>query len=37
LCLRKGECAVVLAPVANGGLKVLAPAAYLVDGNFGVK
>jgi hypothetical protein len=37
LCLRKGECAVVLAPVANGGLKVLAPAAYLVDGNFGVR
>jgi hypothetical protein len=37
LCMRKGECAVVLAPVANGGLKVLAPASYLVDGNFGVK
>ena len=37
LCIRKGECAVVLAPVANGGLRVLAPASYLVDGNFGVK
>jgi hypothetical protein len=37
LCLRKGECAAVLAPVENGGLKVLAPAAYLVDGNFGVR
>jgi hypothetical protein len=37
LCMRKGECAVVLAPVANGGLKVLAPASYLVDGNFGVR
>lgn len=36
LCMRKGECAVVLAPVTNGGLKVLAPASYLVDGNFGV-
>jgi hypothetical protein len=28
---------VVLAPVPNGGLKVLAPASYLVDGNFGVR
>src|SRR3984885_13255596 len=37
LCMRKGECPVVLAPVPNGGLKVLAPASYLVDGNFGVK
>ena len=37
LCIRKGECAVVLAPVPNGGLTVLAPASYLVAGNFGVK
>jgi hypothetical protein len=37
LCMRKGECAVALAPVPNGGLKVLAPASYLVQGNFGVK
>jgi hypothetical protein len=37
LCMRKGECAVVLAPVAGGGLKVLAPASYLVDGNFAVR
>jgi hypothetical protein len=37
LCMHKGECAVVLAPVPNGGLKVLAPASYLVDGNLGVK
>jgi hypothetical protein len=37
LCMRKGECAVVLAPVPNGGLKVLAPASYLVDRNFGVR
>src|ERR1700686_1472461 len=35
LCMRKGECAVGLAPVPSGGLKVLAPASYLVDGNFG--
>src|SRR6202163_41266 len=37
LCMRKGECAVVLAQVPSGGLKVLAPASYLVDGNFGVR
>ncbi len=38
MCVRKGQaCAVVLAPVPNGGLKVLAPASYLVDGNFGVR
>ena len=37
LCMRKGECAVVLAPVPNGGLKVLAPASYLVDRSFGVR
>jgi hypothetical protein len=37
LCMRKGECAVALAPVPNGGLKVLAPASYLVDGKFGVR
>jgi hypothetical protein len=37
LCMRKGDCAVVLAPVPNGGLKVLAPASYLVDGNFGAR
>jgi hypothetical protein len=35
LCMRNGECAVVLAPVPNGGLNILAPASYLVDGNFG--
>lgn len=37
LCMRKGDCAAVLAPVANGGLKLLAPPSYLVDGNFSVK
>jgi hypothetical protein len=37
LCMRKGECAVALAPVPNGGLKVLAPASYLVNGRFGVR
>lgn len=37
LCMRKGECAAVLAPVPNGGLKLLAPASYLVDGSLSVK
>jgi hypothetical protein len=37
LCMRKRGCAVALAPIPNGGLKVLAPASYLVDGNFGVR
>lgn len=37
LCMRKGDCAAVLAPVSNGGLKLLAPPSYLVDGNFSVK
>lgn len=37
LCLRRGECAAVLAPVPGGGLKLLAPASYLVEGNLGVR
>jgi hypothetical protein len=37
LCVRRGECAAVLAPVPNGGLKLLAPPSYLVGGNFGVR
>jgi hypothetical protein len=37
LCVRRGECAAVLAPVANKGLKLLAPPSYLVGGNFGVR
>ena len=37
LCMRKGECVAVLAPVPNGGLKFLAPATYLVSGNLSVK
>jgi hypothetical protein len=37
LCMRRGDCAVVLSPVPNGGLKVLAPPSYLVDGNFSVR
>lgn len=37
LCIRKGNCVAVLAPVPNGGLKLLAPPSYLVDGNVSVK
>jgi hypothetical protein len=37
LCMRKGECAAVLAPVPNGGIRLLAPPSYLVEGNLSVK
>jgi hypothetical protein len=37
LCLKKGDCAAVLAPVPNGGLKLVAPPSYMVDGNLSVK
>ncbi len=37
LCMRKGDCAAVLAAVPSGGIKLLAPPSYLVDGNLSVK
>jgi hypothetical protein len=37
LCLKRGDCAAVLAPVPNGGLKMLAPPSYMVVGNLSVK
>jgi hypothetical protein len=37
LCVRRGECAAVLSPIANGELKLLAPPSYLVDGNLSVR
>jgi len=37
LCLRRGECVAVLAPVEGGGFKILAPASFLVGGKFGVR
>jgi hypothetical protein len=37
LCLRRGECAAVLSKIPNGGLKLLAPPSYLVDGNLSVR
>jgi len=37
LILHRGECAAVLGPVENGGLKLLVPVTILVDGNLSVK
>jgi hypothetical protein len=37
LCVRRGECAAVLTAVPNGGLRLLAPPTFLVDGNLSVK
>ena len=37
LCVHRGECAAVLAPVENGGLRLLAPATLMVDGNLSVR
>ena len=37
LCVHRNECAAVLAPVENGGLRLLAPATLMVDGNLSVR
>ena len=37
LCVHRGECAAALTPVKNGDFKLLAPAAYLVDGKLSVR
>jgi hypothetical protein len=37
LCMRKGDCAALLAAVPNGGIKLLAPPSYLLDGNLSVR
>jgi hypothetical protein len=37
LCLRRGDCAVVLSQEPTGGLKMLAPPSFIVDGNLSVK
>jgi hypothetical protein len=37
LILRKGECVALLGPVEGGGLKLLAPVTFLVDGNLSVR
>jgi hypothetical protein len=37
LCVRRGDCAALLAPVPNDGLRLLAPPTYLVAGNLSVR
>jgi len=37
LCVHRGECAALLAPVENAGLRLLAPVTVLVDGNLSVR
>ncbi len=37
LCGRRGECAALLTPVANAGLRLLAAPTYIVDGNLSAK
>ena len=37
LCVRRGECAALLAPVPDAGLRLLAAPTYIVDGNLSVK
>ena len=37
LCVRRGECAALLSPVANGRLKLLASPSYIVAGNLSVR
>jgi hypothetical protein len=37
LCMKKGECAALLSPVPNAGIRLLAPPSYLVDGNLSVR
>jgi hypothetical protein len=37
ICMKKGDCAAVLAPVTQGGLKLAAAPSYLVQGNLSVK
>jgi hypothetical protein len=37
LCVYRGECAALLAPVVNGGLRLLAAPTFLVGGNLSVR
>jgi hypothetical protein len=37
LCVRRGECAALLSPIPNAGLKLLASPSFLVDGNLSVR
>ena len=37
LCMHSGECVVLLEPVENGGLKMMAAPTFLVNGNLSVR
>jgi hypothetical protein len=37
LILQKGECVAMLGPVEGGGLRLLVPVTFLIDGNLSVK
>ena len=37
LCMHRGDCAALLAPVENGGLQLLAAPTFLVNGNLSVR
>jgi hypothetical protein len=37
VCVRRRECAAVLSPTPNGGLQLLAPPSYLLDGKLSVR
>jgi hypothetical protein len=37
LCVHRGDCAALLSPVTNGGLRLLASPSYLVAGNLSVR
>lgn len=37
LCMRKGDCVVLLGPAPDGGLQMLVPPTFLVEGNLSVK
>jgi len=37
LCVRRGNCAALLAPESKGGLQLLAAPSYLVDGNLSAR
>jgi hypothetical protein len=37
LCVHRGECAALLGPVENGGLRLMAPVTLMVDGNLSVR
>jgi|SRR5689334_12909558 len=37
LCVYRGECAAALTPVQKGGIRLLAPAAYLIGGKLSVR